>query len=246
MKGFVQIPVFQFCLKRYEYQVCHHRAVHCGDEGQSHIRTDSRRIVELCKHGDETGESPDHAEGRRDFAPVIKQLDTDAMPLLQLVEIIVQNTLDDIGIGTVNVEIRNGTIRDFGYDAIYDQHSDNSSGHRVIEIRALSNGHGGIVLPDSVNHLIKNCTENMPPWNTTNIFMYGISEAGATPVQELAYGLAWGKSVIDACKEVGLVEYTTFATTVDPRIETRCIACPPDQHPANWWCTWEFTLADTS
>jgi methylmalonyl-CoA mutase N-terminal domain/subunit len=52
--------------------------------------------------------------------------------------------------------------------------------------------------------LVKYCTENMPPWNTTNIFMYGISEAGATPVQELAYGLAWGKSVIDACEDAGL------------------------------------------
>jgi hypothetical protein len=45
------------------------------------------------------------------------------------------------------------------------------------------------------------------------------------------------------CKEVGLVEYTTFAVTVDPRLRTRCIACPPDDHPDEWWCTWEFTLA---
>ncbi len=46
------------------------------------------------------------------------------------------------------------------------------------------------------------------------------------------------------CKEVGLVEYTTFAATVDPRIRTRCLACPPDDHPDEWWCTWEFTLED--
>ena len=52
--------------------------------------------------------------------------------------------------------------------------------------------------------LIKYCTKNIPPWNTTNIFMYGISEAGATPVEELAFGLAWGKSVIDAGKAAGL------------------------------------------
>lgn len=52
--------------------------------------------------------------------------------------------------------------------------------------------------------LIKFCTKNVPAWNTTNIFMYGLSEAGATPVQELAYGLAWGKSAIDAGKAAGL------------------------------------------
>lgn len=44
------------------------------------------------------------------------------------------------------------------------------------------------------------------------------------------------------CKSVGLVEYAGFARTIDPRIETRCIACPPDAHPDYFWCAWEFTL----
>ena len=46
------------------------------------------------------------------------------------------------------------------------------------------------------------------------------------------------------CKTVGIVEYSGFARTIDPRIETRCIACPPDAHPDSFWCAWEFTLAD--
>lgn len=46
------------------------------------------------------------------------------------------------------------------------------------------------------------------------------------------------------CKTVGIVEYAGFARTIDPRIETRCIACPPDEHPDSFWCAWEFTLAD--
>jgi hypothetical protein len=44
------------------------------------------------------------------------------------------------------------------------------------------------------------------------------------------------------CREVGLVEYAGFARTVDPRIETRCLHCPPDAHPADSWCSWEFSL----
>ena len=44
------------------------------------------------------------------------------------------------------------------------------------------------------------------------------------------------------CKTVGVVEYAGFARTIDPRIETRCIACPPDPHPDNYWCAWEFVL----
>jgi hypothetical protein len=44
------------------------------------------------------------------------------------------------------------------------------------------------------------------------------------------------------CKTVGVVEYAEFAKTIDPRIRTNCIACPPDRHPETYWCAWEFTL----
>jgi methylmalonyl-CoA mutase, N-terminal domain len=57
---------------------------------------------------------------------------------------------------------------------------------------------------DLMIDLIRWSAENAPHWNPANIFMYGLSEAGATPVQELAYGLAWGKSIIDAGLAAGL------------------------------------------
>lgn len=44
------------------------------------------------------------------------------------------------------------------------------------------------------------------------------------------------------CKSAGIVEYSTFARTVDPRIHTDCLACPPDDHPPDWYCSWRFTL----
>jgi len=44
------------------------------------------------------------------------------------------------------------------------------------------------------------------------------------------------------CKSVGIVEYAEFAKAIDPRITTKCIACPPDSHPEEFWCAWEFTL----
>ena len=46
------------------------------------------------------------------------------------------------------------------------------------------------------------------------------------------------------CKEVGLVEYTEFAKTIDPRFTTRCLACPPDPRPEDHYCSWEFTLTE--
>jgi len=44
------------------------------------------------------------------------------------------------------------------------------------------------------------------------------------------------------CKQVGLAEFSGFAKTIDQRITTRCIACPPDPGPRDYWCAWEFTL----
>ncbi len=44
------------------------------------------------------------------------------------------------------------------------------------------------------------------------------------------------------CKSVGIVEYGKFAETIDPRIQTRCLVCPPDPHPPDVWCAWEFTI----
>jgi uncharacterized protein DUF6125 len=43
------------------------------------------------------------------------------------------------------------------------------------------------------------------------------------------------------CKEVGTVEFETFAATIDARIRTTCLHCPPDD-AAGKYCGWEFTM----
>ena len=42
------------------------------------------------------------------------------------------------------------------------------------------------------------------------------------------------------CKPVGTVEFSQFAKTVDPRIKTECISCPPDK-AEDHFCSWRFT-----
>ena len=44
------------------------------------------------------------------------------------------------------------------------------------------------------------------------------------------------------CKSAGLVEYEYFARSIDKRIKTQCIGCPPDDHPEEWFCAWRFTV----
>lgn len=46
------------------------------------------------------------------------------------------------------------------------------------------------------------------------------------------------------CKSAGIIEYSYFAKAIDQRIETNCIACPPDPHPEEYWCAWEFVLTE--
>lgn len=45
------------------------------------------------------------------------------------------------------------------------------------------------------------------------------------------------------CRDVGLVEFSTFARTIDPRIRTTCLLCPPDA-PVGSYCGWEFRLVN--
>lgn len=47
------------------------------------------------------------------------------------------------------------------------------------------------------------------------------------------------------CKSVGIVEYSGFAKTIDSRITTTCVCCPPDPHSEDYYCAWEFRIKDS-
>jgi ethylmalonyl-CoA mutase len=55
---------------------------------------------------------------------------------------------------------------------------------------------------------------NVPKWNPINVCSYHLQEAGATPVQELAYALATAVGVLDAVRESGQVAPEKFDDVV--------------------------------
>ncbi|MEY3641803.1 MAG: putative methylmalonyl-CoA mutase [Actinomycetota bacterium] len=55
------------------------------------------------------------------------------------------------------------------------------------------------------------CTNNAPKWNPMNVCSYHLQEAGATPVQEIAYSLATAIDILDAVRASGQVEEAQFA-----------------------------------
>jgi parallel beta-helix repeat protein len=75
--------------------------------------------------------------------------------------------------GRSNVEIRNGTIRDFGSNGIYEEGTSGNS-HRVINIRVMNNKGCGIYLYGS-NHIVKDCTVSNN--ENSGIVMHGSGSA---------------------------------------------------------------------
>ncbi len=59
--------------------------------------------------------------------------------------------------------------------------------------------------------MIAFCAEWIPKWNPMNVCSYHLQEAGATPVQEIAYSLANAIGVLDAVKESGQVTDDRFS-----------------------------------
>ena len=57
-------------------------------------------------------------------------------------------------------------------------------------------------------------TKEMPKWNPMNVCSYHLQEAGATPVQELAFALATAIAVLDTVKASGQVEEFDFGEVV--------------------------------
>src|SRR3982751_6752237 len=54
----------------------------------------------------------------------------------------------------------------------------------------------------------------MPKWNPINICSYHLQEAGATPVQEIAYALSTAIAVLDAVRDTGQVPQERFGEVV--------------------------------
>ena len=65
-----------------------------------------------------------------------------------------------------------------------------------------------------IKDMILFTTGEMPKWNPMNVCSYHLQEAGATPVQELAFALATAIAVLDTVKASGEVEPEAFGEVV--------------------------------
>ncbi|HUJ60727.1 MAG TPA: protein meaA [Kofleriaceae bacterium] len=63
---------------------------------------------------------------------------------------------------------------------------------------------------DLVAETYEHCVARMPLWNPSNVCSYHLQEAGATPVQELAFALATAIGVLDRVRARGRVDAAAF------------------------------------
>ena len=67
------------------------------------------------------------------------------------------------------------------------------------------------LIADTINYTV----QHVPKWNPTNICSYHLQEAGATPVQELAYALCTSMAVLDRVKASGEIKAEEFPQVVE-------------------------------
>jgi (2R)-ethylmalonyl-CoA mutase len=65
-----------------------------------------------------------------------------------------------------------------------------------------------------IKDIVVFCFREVPKWNPTNVCSYHLQEAGATPVQELAYALAIAQAVLDTVRDSGEVSPAEFSEAV--------------------------------
>ena len=65
-----------------------------------------------------------------------------------------------------------------------------------------------------ITDMISYTVNNIPKWNPINICSYHLQEAGATPVQEIAYSMSTAMAVLDSVRDSGQVPEEEFGKVV--------------------------------
>lgn len=93
--------------------------------------------------------------------------------------------------GRSNVEIRNGTVENWGGVGVVER-GDDATGHRLVNVRAVSNGMGGVLLGGD-SHLVKDCTS---VFGGAGIF---VGAGSVVTGNTTSWNLVWGIITGDAC-----------------------------------------------
>ncbi len=173
----------------------------------------------------------------QDAAALLRSLDKDE--LVRIVMDDAKNWLAHDGLWFQAVEAAHGMKAAIAADGAAWERFTEVEAHRILERLGLKAGGGIPALVECLSHRMYARLNTQEVTDlTTNRAVLVMRECRVQAARKR-------KGLPDfPCKTVGLVEYAGFARAVDPRIRTRCIGCPPDAHPEDRWCAWEFIIQE--
>ena len=157
--------------------------------------------------------------------------------LLKLIEVYAKNWLAHDGCWFLAAEEKYGIDAAMELDAISWERFAVSEARRIMkEFDIPSNGRLKALDKAFQYRLYMAINKQQIEWLDDNMMIFKMVECRVQKARRQ-------KNLPDfPCKQVGIVEFSQFAKTIDPRIKTKCIACPPDEI-ADFFCAWEFTLS---
>src|SRR5688572_22065389 len=173
----------------------------------------------------QTGYDPDAVQARGEVGKV-------GVPVAHLGHM--QQLLDDIPVGEMNASMTINATAMWLLGLYIANAEDHGVEARVLQGTTQNDivkeylSRGTFIFPpipsrrlivDMVTYTVR----HVPKWNPINVCSYHLQEAGATPVQELAYAMATAVGVLDAVKADGGVSDDEFASVVG-RISFFCNA----------------------
>ncbi|HEY2832054.1 MAG TPA: protein meaA [Sporichthyaceae bacterium] len=172
----------------------------------------------------QTGYDPDHVLARGEVGKV-------GVPVAHLGEM--RRLFDGIPLDTMNTSMTiNATAMWLlaMYQVVAEEQAEAAGQDRVEVLRQLAGttqndilkeylSRGTYVFPPAASmrltvDTIAYTVANVPKWNPINICSYHLQEAGATPVQELAFAMSTAVAVLDAVRDSGQVAVEDFGEVV--------------------------------
>lgn len=158
--------------------------------------------------------------------------------LLKLVDIYAKNWLAHDGCWFLAIEERFGMDTAIEMDMRSWERFSVAEAGRIMKAFDISEGGGLEALEKSLDYrLYAGINEQQAEWIDEGTLEFRMVDCRVQSARRR-------KGLLDfPCKPVGIVEYTKFAETIDPRIKTECVACPPDE-VKDAYCIWRFRLQE--
>ena len=172
----------------------------------------------------QTGYDPDHVLSRGEVGKV-------GVPISHIGDM--RRLFDQIPLGEMNTSMTINAVAMYMlamYQVAAEEQAE-AAGQDPAEVRARLAGttqndiikeylsRGTYVFPPGpsmrlITDMVTYTVGEIPKWNPINICSYHLQEAGATPVQEIAYSMSTALAVLDAVRESGRVPEDEFGTVV--------------------------------